>query len=587
MNDTMRPLKGEIKKSRYAVVDIETKNGDTQEKGFTRPFLAGFWDGEEYIETKGHDCIREMVAFLCTSEHDGWSFYAHFGGNFDWLHFLPVFKAFGFKFEMFAVCSSIQMLHVKPAGRKAKGWLFLDSGKLLPMKLAKAAKSFGVSLKLEEHDLDLDENEPSWSEYLKQDCVSLYEVLERFHELVEVTLGGEVGITAASTAMKTFRRSYQIAPIQRHSEHEAFFRRCYYGGRVEIFRKSGVGLHYYDINSAYPYAMRQNMPVGELLEVRHNKPHQALIDTHIGFCWARVEVPPMNVPVLPVKHDGKLVFPVGRLQGYWSMVELLRAEELGCVVHWDRTLLIEGEPALRSYVDHLYQFRDKEKPGYDEGLAITCKLLMNSLYGKFGTKTEKEKIVMLEPGDPIPRGRPADPSDPDCAVWYVEEEIKASYIIPQIAAHITALARLQLHSILLEADKRGGLYYCDTDSIITTEDLFHLCGSALGGLKDEGEGNTYTGEFLQPKLYCLDGELRPETKLATKGFSKLSREDYLRVKAGEAIRIENLEKIGSMAKKQFSSGPMMRVIHKQMRSNDEKRLHLQNGFTCPIYLEQW
>src|SRR5690606_38278944 len=162
-----------------------------------------------------------------------------------------------------------------------------------------------------------------------------------------------------------------------------------------------------------------------------------------------------------------------------------------------------------------------------------------------------------------------------------------AYIIPQIAAHITASARLQLHSLLQAADKDGGLYYCDTDSIITTTDLGHLCGAELGQIKDEGKGNTYAGEFLQPKLYCLDGEKWEDTKLATKGFKRLSRADYQRAKSGEAIRLETLEKIGTMARGQFDKSPLMRVILKQLRSNDSKRLHLPGGHTKPVALEQW
>lgn len=587
-HDVMKPLTKPLKRKRYAVVDIETKDGNTQEKGFTRPFLAGYYDGEQYLESRGQECLDAMFALMCTAEHDGWCFYAHYGGNFDWLHFLPIIKRSGFGFEIYNVCSSIQMLHIKPEGAHRKGWFLLDSYKLIPNKLADACITFGTSNKIADFDLDLPEWDPDWSKYLKQDCVSLFEVLEKFHDLVEVVLQGEVGITAASTAMKTYRRSYQKAPIQRHSQHEAFFRNCYYGGRTEIFKKSGKGLHYYDINSAYPHAMRAPMPVGDILEVRHRKPSKALMATHIGFTWARVEMPPVHVPCLPVKHNEKLLFPVGRLQGYWCSIELERAEEQGATVHWDRTLLIEGETALRDYVDHLYQFRDKSRKGYDKALDSTAKLLMNSLYGKFGMSHEKEKIVVLQEGDNIPVGaRPADPKDPDCSVWHVEEDVESSYIIPQISAYITAKARLRLHDFLLAANEDGGLCYCDTDSVQCTTNLDHLCSGALGDIKDEGKGNTFSGEYLQPKLYCLEGEKWEQTMLATKGFRKLSKAEYLRIRAGESITLTSLEKVGAMARKQFASGPKMRTIEKQLRSVDVKREYLENGETRAITLEQW
>ena len=599
--DILKPLTGDIKEQRYAVVDIETKKGETQEAGFTRPFLAGYYDGEQYYETKGKDCLVQMVMVLLSPDRDGMRYYAHNGGGFDWLHILPVIHALGYYFEVLTVSSSIQMLVVKKSEKDhSKGWTFLDSFKLIPTSLAAACKSFGTSQKLGDHDLNLHEDSPEWSKYLKQDCVSLFQVLKRFHTLVEHRLHGEVGITAASTAMKTFRRGYQAHAIERHTEHHSFFRACYYGGRVEIFKKQATGLHYYDINSAYPHAMLAPMPCGNCFEARHEKPSGALAKGRVGFAWARVDMPRVHVPCLPQKCEetGRLIFPVGKLKGYWSAVELERAEQMGATVHWDRSYWIEAKPILAPYVEALYQYRDKSRSDYDEGLAQTAKILLNSLYGKFCMSHERSKIVILKPGDAPPHGaRAADPKDPDCAVWHVSEEVDAPYIIPQISAYITALARLRLHDFLLLAAEGGELAYCDTDSVQTTANLDHLCGSKLGMIKDEGEGATYSGEFLLPKLYCLTDEATGESKIAMKGYEKDGRKEngkryhsaslFNRAKNGETITFERLEKIGAMAQKQFSSGPQMNMVKRQLRSKDKKREYLDNGDTRALYLEQW
>ena len=161
--------------------------------------------------------------------------------------------------------SKIQCLVVKPSKEsKKKGWTFLDSMQLMPVSLDKAAKALGVEVTKDANfNYDIPEDDPRWNEYLERDCVSLYQSLMAFYELIE-NMGGEVGITTASTAMKTFQMRYQNRPIERHTAHADFFREAYYGGRVEIYREKADNLSYYDINSAYPFAMLQPMPVGNL-----------------------------------------------------------------------------------------------------------------------------------------------------------------------------------------------------------------------------------------------------------------------------------------------------------------------------------
>lgn len=39
-------------------------------------------------------------------------------------------------------------------------------------------------------------------------------------------------------------------------------KKAFYGGLVDTYNIKGDNLHYYDVNSLYPYAMLQDMPVG-------------------------------------------------------------------------------------------------------------------------------------------------------------------------------------------------------------------------------------------------------------------------------------------------------------------------------------
>ncbi len=609
----MMPLTGKVKRAKFGTVDIETKDGDTQRAGFTRPFMCGYYDGEDFYMTKGVNCIEQMLLLLLREETRGTVFYAHNGGGFDWLHFLPAIVARGYCIQMITVGSTIMMLEVKRSrDEKKKSWRFLDSMKLIPTSLKKAAKSFNTAVQKEEMDLHAHETDLRWPVYLKADCISNYLIVERFHDLVEETLGGEVGITAASTSMKTYRRSYQKAPIERHLKHHALFRDAYYGGRVEIHKASGTGIHYYDINSCYPYVMTRPQPVGKAFEWEGEAP-KTLRQGKVGFARARVDYPhDVQIPVLPFRDvaNKKLIFPVGRFEGTWDSEELYAAQKQGAKITWLDSVWIEAYPVLAEFVRVLYRYRDKSQPGYDQGLAEVCKILLNALYGRFGMKEQREAMLFLMPDEIAPDGaRPAMPGDPDCRVWYQKEDVDSTSIVPQIAAHITAGARLRLAEFAqISVDRGGTLYYMDTDSVQTDADLSDICSTELGGIKDEGEGVTYIGDYIQPKLYCLTADAasndlldswilskrcKPEdaeklrTKLAMKGYSQRSREQFGRVKRKETIHFSTLEKLGAMAARSFADPPKMRAIKRQLTSTDMKRTYNADGSTSPIILDNW
>lgn len=143
------------------------------------------------------------------------------------------------------------------------------------------------------------------------------------------------------------------------------------------------------------------------------------------------------------------------------------------------------------------------------------------------------------------------------------------------------MARLHLHRFAEIASKRGVLAYMDTDSIITSADMSDYCSTELGALKDEGEGKTFHGIFLQPKVYLLtasDGS----TKVAMKGYRNRSADAFRRLQRGESLTYQSLEKVGTMARRGFTDGPLMRTIVRQARTEDHKRVYLEDGSTRPL-----
>lgn len=565
----LEPLSGKRKKRRrFATLDIESKDGDQidlplddpdrdpQRPGFTRPFLTAVYNPHArkgdptYQEFRDEPhlsdrhwrtrhlhpggCIDKLLSVILTKRFRNFVFYAHNGGSFDYLFFLAWLRAHDdeFGFTVIPIQTTIQLLRVwerDPESPDVPGknrWEFLDSMRLIPMGLDRACKSFGLPTKLQ-HDLAMHEDDPRWSDYLKQDCVALWELMTRFHDMIE-ELGGEVGITTPATAMRLFRRRFlgqdgsppRIARHRHWRECElgamcdgcahAWIRRGYYGGRTEIFRFFATGVRYYDLNSSYAAAMREKMPTGRrVVEQGHLDwcRHPSQGGRYSGFAECTVSIPAhCPIPPLPHRHreTRKLVFPAGRFHGVWSVEELLLLSDPlvgGEIVHVGRVCWFELEDVFSAMIDTLWRFRDKAQPDYDPGLDALAKLLINAGYGKFAMRPERTSIVFRRSVDanhcflcgeekPIERdhcaacdgSKPAQ-SDIDADVWYQAQFTDAAYIIPHIAAHITALARVRLwrymkQAILTPAGERKAGELDVGDVVLLEGDTFGIVSEA-------------------------------------------------------------------------------------------------------------
>lgn len=634
----LTPLDGPIRSRKFLVLDIESKDDNTQKAGFTRPFMVGVYDGTHYYpffdRTRGGDwrrryfweggCVDRAMRFILKKNYRGWHIYAHNAGKFDYLFLLPWLmlhgRDLGFRFNLIPVASAIQVMDVWRGGlpknnfaKREYIWRFLDSLRLIPISLDKAAKAFETHKhdpRLPEgklkHDLDLPENDKRWIEYNRIDCLQLYAVLLRFHHYIENVLCGEVGVTAPATSMKLFRRKYLKQPIPRDEATHDFVREGYYGGRVEVYQRDGGALRYFDFNSSYPAVMLEDMPAGGAVEW-DGEPSSAMQRSLIGFCKVDVEVPDtIHIPPLPVRADGKptvgytpgtegspvakgkLIFPVGRLQGVWEWSELQLAMEMGCEIkRWHQSVWYKPSPIFRQFVTDLYAYRDTSRADYDQGLADVVKRILNACYGKFATKVLRKRIYLWDDPELPDRATPATPG-PESLVWYAEQEVDACYIIPQISARVTAMARVRLLRAMLQAMELGGtVYYCDTDSIVTN--VVMPTSSELGALKDEypEQSGKLSGYFLGPKLYLLTDESSGFEKIKAKGLQQRTRENLELLASGKTIYQKRLEKIGTLARAGFQRGPRMITVPRQLHPDHGKRQMDEDGYTRPYKVKMW
>lgn len=350
----LRRLGGAIKGRRFATIDIEARQ-------WVHAYAVGFYDGKEYVDFIGEGtCIKSAIDHVLQPQYAGTWIYAHNGGNYDFLFFvrrlLERDMKRRFRVEVTPVGSTVICIevHERELGEHLSGcdtpscpgcetkrlrsgpdlkWTFVDSVRLMPLPLDDLGETFAIGRKVELHmsydDLAREENRKLMRDYLRKDCVLLYEALTRMQKVIN-GLGGQVGITLPSTSLDLWRRRYLREDIftNRHFRDcpewgkeyakgkapkercrnclHKFIRRSYFGGRSEIFRMAFVSQEWteaaarelassktprarkkelreqlkavegvevlkgpaklYDINSHYPACMLEGMPIGEAVE---------------------------------------------------------------------------------------------------------------------------------------------------------------------------------------------------------------------------------------------------------------------------------------------------------------------------------
>ena len=327
-------------------------------------------------------------------------------------------------------------------------------------------------------------------------------------------LGATFKMTIASTSMSLFKNKYLDNEYYRHPVdviNEQF--KAYYGGRTEVFKRGLIkDANYYDLNSLYPSVMHDNVypDPNTLMITRKNTTE--FIEKYEGISNVDVYCPDMNIPLLPYRYDNKLLFPKGEFSGWYSHVELRKAVELGYTIKRVKKTYYYTKTCtpFKSYVRDLYRLRLKHKK---EGnpMQIADKLLLNSLYGKFGQKFKDVDDWRHINNLTLKQAQEGHTEIVGAYVRSTKDVAPSSFCVPVWAVYTTAYARLKLYEYLQKYDP----IYCDTDSVITTHDI--PTSDKLGDMKLEMFINK--GWIVKPKMYAVENDTG-EQFIKVKGLGK-------------------------------------------------------------------
>lgn len=390
---------------------------------------------------------------------------------------------------------------------------FRDSYAILPFALGSYKKT-KIDYELFEEEVRTS-NMPKIIDYLADDCKYTYELVSAF-----VAKFGPA-LTVAGAAMKYWKTMSDV-PQTSSPRLDNFMRPYYFGGRVQVFKSGRTGkVKVVDINSAYPTAMLSDHAYG------YDYITQSRLDGLEGadFCHIVCD----SNGALPFRgDDGSLTFPIGRFEFQCTGWELLKAVELG-LVREIKVIKIVKFIEKRNFSDYIHYFYEMKKTSVKGSTDyIFAKLMMNSLYGKFGTDPKdfvEYTIASPEYAGALNATHKLGGFLGEWAIAIEDSEQKLYYNVAT-AASITGFVRSRLMESIF---KSKGVVYCDTDSIIAEMPVVDI-GDKLGQWTDEGDGE---GWIAGKKIYALKMSTGKH-KIASKGV-KFTYEDVEKLCKGESV----------------------------------------------------
>lgn len=562
----IQPLvRSETLTNKFITMDIETFIKD----GIHVPYCISWFDGEHcfsYYLTDFKDpnsMIIQSIKDLMIKKYDNYKIYIHNLARFDGIFLLRILVNLG---ECNPIIHKDKLIQI---GFRYKDYdiTFRDSKQLLLQSLRDLAKSFGVNTQksifpytfvnerklnynawlpefkfftgiteLEYNNYSKEFDGKTWNlknetvKYCEIDCVSLHEIILKFNELIfeHFKVNIHKYSTLSALAYAIFRSVYiekDIIP-QLSGPIAKDIRQGYTGGAVDMYipeNPKDSQMYVYDVNALYPFTMEEfDMPIGKptLFEgdIRKIDPNA------FGFFYCKIKTPdnlehPIIQTHIKINNIKSTIAPLGQWEDMIFSAELDNAIKYGYhfEILWGYTF--KRKNVFKDYVDTLYELRlqyQKSNP-----LNLIAKLLMNSLYGKFGMNDSFPNIEILTKKEfnEFVEGFKGEINsfielDNKTMVIYRSSQADINTMLDGhkethnvsigISAAITAYARIHMSQFKNNPDFK--LYYSDTDSAYFDRPLpdHFINKKVLGKLKLENVCNKAI--FLAPKMYYLETE---------------------------------------------------------------------------------
>lgn len=403
----------------------------------------------------------------------------------------------GWKISLFVMEDPPSFVRLK---RGRLSLLFVDTFNYWQFSVEKMGEQLGLEkLKMPLQSADFSQ----WETYCRRDVDVLTDYLLTFMRfLIENDLAG-LGLTLASQAFRSYRHNFMRQSIMLHCDPQVTMleREAYSGGRVEAFyigELRGELFYKLDVNSMYPYMMKERLYPYEMVGFSENISLQRL--SHLLTRYYLIAETELNTvsALYALKADYKLIFPVGNFRTALHSAELQVAYEINDILSIGKVAIYEKADIFSPYVDYFYRMKLQAENEHNPVNRHMAKILLNSLYGKFGQREIVSKIYDNPEGVSFQRLTGYSESlGMRVEVNYIGDQIEvrykageSTYSFPAIAGGVTAYARVYLWEILSRAGLEN-VFYIDTDSLIVNQAGYdrladYIQPGELGKLKVEG-----------------------------------------------------------------------------------------------------
>jgi len=410
--------------------------------------------------------------------------------------------------------------------------------------------------------------------YLEKDVLGLLEVMIKFNEKIFNLYSLNITSipTAAKLAVSIFTSNFykdsndlKIKLITGNVEKD--IRESYFGGNVNVLINKMDKGYYYDMNSQYPFAMLNDLPVGN-----PTFSNDTVLDNYFGFVYGEITPPDYNrlrVPYIQCRDEKSDVVDCPR----HSFSRMIFSEEMKEALKDGYSINIKygykferGKNLFKNYVDTFYEIKKNTNDPVEKTLS---KLLLNSLYGKFGmrditstmkimSKKEANKItknynyslfselgedkVLIKYSSKIPEPlrkllKDNDDNNKDIPISSLSRKRGVPSAV-QISSAISAYARMSINKF--KNIPGNPCVYSDTDSVVLPYKLPDFCiGKELGQMKLEHE--IKEGIFIRKKLYSLKN-MNNQVTIKSSGvkITSLNYDKFKLLLAGNSVKTEGL-----------------------------------------------
>jgi hypothetical protein len=341
----------------------------------------------------------------------------------------------------------------------------------------------GKSVGLEKYEVDFKTvGDKDLLTYCRRDVEIIFKAFRNLYLFVKENNLGGIPYTLPGLAFSAYTHSFMKRQINIHVKESVLTleRQSYFGGRCECFfiGRPAKGMYYkVDINSMYPFVMSNNYYPVKYLKAGVNVSVDAIVKTSPLYCFiAECEIE-TRLPVYAKRLNDKLIFPVGRFVTTLTTPSLLFGITRGHIKKIIKVACYKKAIIFKEFVNYFYNKRLSFRSDNNPAFAYVCKLILNSLYGKFGQRSSKVVYVGVNNKAKDIRRLIIDAETHMVSIHQVffgretitdQGEDEAINSMPAISAHVTDHARLLLWSLIEKAGRRN-CFYCDTDSIILNE----------------------------------------------------------------------------------------------------------------------